>query len=136
MFMGKIVKAIKTCKITVFISSKDSNQSIHTIKEVAIAFNSGKHIIPFKIDETSYNDHLEYVLCNLNWGVEATNPPTEQALNQLVSQIKAILTVATPTIDASAGQPKRQIISIDAWETPQTKIGVFIKKMFEDKRSN
>jgi hypothetical protein len=131
-FMGAIVNAIKTCKITVFVSSESSNQSIHTAKEIAIAFNAGKHIIPFKIDDTSFNEHLEYVLCNLNW-VRTTNPPTENALNDLASQIKAILTLEAENSNIITEQQERKFIDINSWDVPQTKIGVFFQKIFSDK---
>ena len=54
-FMGDIVQAIKGCKITLFISSANSNSSMYTAKEVAMAFNEGKYIIPYKIDTSSFN---------------------------------------------------------------------------------
>ena len=47
-FLGDIVDAIKNCKITLFVSSANSNTSIYTAKEIALAFNEGKYIIPYK----------------------------------------------------------------------------------------
>ena len=47
-FMADIVDAIENSTITLFISSYDSNNSIYTAKEVALAFNAGKYIIPYK----------------------------------------------------------------------------------------
>ena len=48
-FLADIVEAIKGCKITLFVSSVYSNNSMYTAKEVAMAFNEGKYIIPYKI---------------------------------------------------------------------------------------
>lgn len=54
-FMADIVDAIENSTITLFISSSDSNNSIYTAKEVALAFNAGKYIIPYKIDNSSFS---------------------------------------------------------------------------------
>lgn len=89
-FLGDIVQAIKDCKITLFISSTNSNNSIYTAKEVAMAFNEGKYIIPYKIDASSFNRNLELVLCDLNW-VEAIPFDKTKAL-ELISDIKSLLT--------------------------------------------
>lgn len=66
-FAERIVPAIKNSKITVFISSESSNQSPYTVKEIVIAFNNSKHIIPFRIQNISFADTLEFFLCDLNW---------------------------------------------------------------------
>lgn len=65
-FMGDIVDAIKGCKITLFISSSNSNQSPYTAKEVALAFNEGKHIIPYKIDNSSFSKNMELLFSDIN----------------------------------------------------------------------
>ena len=57
-FMADIVDAIENSTITLFISSSDSNNSIFTAKEVALAFNAGKYIIPYKIDNSSFSKKL------------------------------------------------------------------------------
>ena len=65
-FSGVIVKAIRESKITVFISSVNSNVSEYTIKEIVVAFNRKKHIIPFCIDKEPFADDIEFFLCNLD----------------------------------------------------------------------
>ena len=65
-FHAKIVRAIRDSKITVFVSSVNSNMSEYTIKEIVIAFKNKKHIIPFCIDEQPFADSIEFYLCDLN----------------------------------------------------------------------
>jgi hypothetical protein len=65
-FHEMIVKAIRECKVTVFVSSVNSNMSEYTIKEIVIAFKSKKHIIPFCLDENPYADKIEFYLCDLD----------------------------------------------------------------------
>lgn len=53
-YKEKIVDAILSCKLFLFISSKNSNVSKHTVREVGIAFQSYIPIIPVKIDDADF----------------------------------------------------------------------------------
>ncbi|MBP5547372.1 MAG: TIR domain-containing protein [Bacteroidales bacterium] len=66
-FKEDIVDAIVRSEILLFISSANSNNSRNTIKEVSIAENSNKPILPVRIDDSPYNKSLEYDLCNRHW---------------------------------------------------------------------
>ncbi len=128
-FMADIVDAIENSTITLFISSSDSNNSIYTAKEVALAFNAGKYIIPYKIDNSSFSKNLQFVMTNLNC-IDAI-PYSTQKANALVADIKSLL----------YGERKEEVINIDEreyidvlqWNEPQSKILRFIKRIFEDK---
>ena len=88
-FHAVIVNAIKDSKITVFISSVNSNMSEYTIKEIVIAFKRKKHIIPFCIDEEPYADKLEFYLCDLDQ--LAYYMEKEFAIQKLVKDIQNLL---------------------------------------------
>lgn len=128
-FLGDIVQAIKGCKITLFISSSNSNSSIYTAKEVALAFNEGKYIIPYKIDASSFNKNLELVLCNLNW-MEAI-PFNEKKAAELVASIKSLLSGEKK--QEVENIPHRVYINIEEWDEPNNRFLKFIKKVFKDK---
>ena len=66
-FKEDIVDAIVRSDILLFISSANSNKSRNTIKEVSVAENSNKPILPIRIDDSPYNKSLEYDLCNRHW---------------------------------------------------------------------
>jgi O-acetyl-ADP-ribose deacetylase (regulator of RNase III) len=66
-FKEDIVDAIVRSDILLFISSANSNKSRNTIKEVSVAENSNKPILPVRIDDSPYNKSLEYDLCNRHW---------------------------------------------------------------------
>ena len=110
-FLGDIVQAIRKCKITLFISSAHSNNSIYTAKEVAMAFNEGKYIIPYRIDASSFNKNLELVLCDLNW-MDAI-PFDEIKAIELVSSIKSLLTGSRQK--EAIIIPPREYINVDDW---------------------
>lgn len=66
-FKEDIVNAIVSSKILMFISSENSNKSRNTIKEVGLAEERNKVILPVRIDDSPYNKSLEYDLCNRHW---------------------------------------------------------------------
>lgn len=66
-FKEDIVNAILNSKILLYISSINSNKSRNTVKEVSVAENNNKVILPVKVDGASYNKSLEYDLCNRHW---------------------------------------------------------------------
>lgn len=128
-FLGDIVQAIKDCRITLFISSSNSNNSLYTAKEVALAFNEGKYIIPYKIDSSSFNKNLELVLCNLNW-MEAI-PFDERKALDLVASIRSLLTGENK--QEVENIPPRVYINVEDWDEPNNRFLRYIKRLFKDK---
>ncbi len=128
-FMADIVDAIENSTITLFISSSNSNNSIYTAKEVALAFNGGKYIIPYKIDKSSFSKKLQFVMTDLNC-IDAT-PYSTQKAQALIADIKALLhgerRIEVENIE------KREYINVLQWNEPRNKILRFIKRIFEDK---
>ncbi|MDR1114814.1 MAG: WG repeat-containing protein [Tannerella sp.] len=88
-FHAVIVRAIKESRITVFISSVNSNMSEYTIKEIVIAFKNKKHIIPFCLDEEPFADRIEFYLCDLDQLQYYLH--REFAIQKLVGDINRIL---------------------------------------------
>ena len=129
-FMADIVDAIENSTITLFISSQDSNNSIYTAKEVALAFNAGKYIIPYKIDNSSFSKKLKFVMTDLNC-IDATPYSTLKA-QELVSDIKALLFGERK--EEVKKIERREYIDVLQWNEPQSNILLFIKRIFEDKQ--
>ena len=131
-FLAEISTAIRKCKITLFVSSNDSNQSIFTAKEVAFAFNSGKYIIPYKIDNSKFSENLELILSDLNF-VEAVPFNIEKA-QKLVSDIKSLLYGdRRPEV---TNIPPRVYIDITQWDQPNGKLLKYLKHLFSEKHNN
>jgi hypothetical protein len=127
-FMSDIVDAIKACKITLFISSCNSNHSPYTAKEVALAFNEGKHIIPYKIDDSSFCRNLELLFSDINF-TEAI-PYSRQKAICLVADIRSLLT-GQQIVNQKVSE--RQYIDVSSWDEPSNKVLKFIKQIFKDK---
>lgn len=83
-FKEDIVNAIVCSDILLFISSENSNRSRNTIKEVSVAENSNKPILPVRIDDSPYNKSLEYDLCNRHW-VQLNETNNMEELGQQLS---------------------------------------------------
>ena len=88
-FHEKIVKAITDSKITLFLSSVNSNMSEYTIKEIVIAFRKNKHILPFCIDQEPYSDKLEFYLCDLDY--VSYYLEKEFAIQKMVEDVRKLL---------------------------------------------
>lgn len=66
-FKGVIVEQIKKSSVVLFLSSQNSNQSINVVKEIGIAVNYSKPIIPIRLDTYAYDVNIEYDLCNIDY---------------------------------------------------------------------
>lgn len=84
-FASVITNAIRKSRIFLFISSVNSNQSRWTSNEISTALEFEKPIIPFRIDNSPYNDSVmmkivsfDYIQCN----------DVEKAMSKLLRAIK------------------------------------------------
>lgn len=90
-FKAVLVQAIENSEIFLFFSSKAANASSWTAKEIAIAVDRQKKIIPIKLDSTRYNPDVEFDLINLDY-VDYTNKSTrDQELDKLMRSLERLL---------------------------------------------
>ena len=61
-YAREIIDAISESSVVLFILSRNSNISSHVESEIDIAFNNGKIIIPFRIDDTQISPELSYYI--------------------------------------------------------------------------
>ena len=67
LFKSVIVKAIEDSRVFLFFSSENANASPYTAKEIAIAVDRQKIIIPVKLDSTRYDPDVEFDLLGLDF---------------------------------------------------------------------
>lgn len=84
-----IPKAIKECSAFVLLLSEDAQQSIWVPKELDMALNNRKTIIPFKIDNSDISDSFNFMLCNAQ-RIEAYSRLSE-AYVDLVKKLKSLI---------------------------------------------
>lgn len=85
-----IPDAIRSAKVIVFLQSEDAVASKEIPKEIGLAFDSDKTIIPFRIDQAPLQGDLEYDLYGIEY-IDGTIPTQEQRIHELACAIaKAI----------------------------------------------
>ena len=88
-FARLIIRSIKESKVLLFVSTENSNNSAWTRKEIASAIAYKKKIIPFKCDDTPFNDSLLLYLADLDF--ISYSKQGSRALSRLVTSIKNYL---------------------------------------------
>ena len=94
-FASALTRAIRESKVFLFVSSVNSNQSKWTSNEISTAIEYKKTIIPFRIDESPYNDSVMMKIVSLDY-IECKNQ--EKAINILLKAINHHLS-AFPSTD-------------------------------------
>lgn len=61
-YAGEITRAIKSAEAFLLIYSKDAGKSEHVKNEINLAINNTKRILPYCLDDSPYDDDLEYYL--------------------------------------------------------------------------
>lgn len=89
-WVSAIKEALKHAKIFVLIYTSESNLSRQVMNEVALAFNAGMTIVPFRLTEEMMNDELEYYLTRVHW-LDAVSEPLERSISSLGDYVKMIL---------------------------------------------
>lgn len=89
-FKRVLAKAISDAYIILFLSSTDSNRSEWTAKELGIAVDEKKKIIPIKLDRSPYNIDLRLDLINLDY-VNFYDPEVKKTeLTRLIRSIEQL----------------------------------------------
>ncbi|MCL2072773.1 MAG: TIR domain-containing protein [Marinilabiliaceae bacterium] len=89
-FEEAIVDAVVNSSIILVIFSVNSNVSRHVFREIALACDNEKVIIPFKISNIVPSGKWEYYLKSTHW-LDAIDSPMEQHISKLVANISGYL---------------------------------------------
>ena len=87
-FKAKIVRAIKDSAIVLFFSSANSNASEWTVKEISYSLKKGKTIIPIKLDDTEYEDSIDFDLVNVDF-IKCDPDQSSACIDRLITSIAA-----------------------------------------------
>jgi O-acetyl-ADP-ribose deacetylase (regulator of RNase III) len=66
-YKRKIVRAIRQATFFIFLSSVNSNVSPNVLKEMQLAVKEQKRIVPIKLDNSPYDDAIEYDISSLDF---------------------------------------------------------------------
>lgn len=137
-FKSVIVSAINRSTIFLFFSSKNSNNSPWTIKEVNTAIYKKKPIIPIKLDNSEYADSILFDLVGLDFIDCSSGEIQDASMHRLLRSISKITGVELKPVTAPR---KEEMVtpSIDVEpQTPQVdslsgnKPGSFFTRLWSD----
>lgn len=132
-----IVVAIKTAEVVLLVSSVSILSSEHVLSEVAIAFDEKKIILPFKIDDSEYNDNYRYYLSRKHW-INAFPEPRKK-MNELLETVMFLTNNSLPVDTAGnknliAISERNRIKIIDETKQKRYSLGLSITEdNFEDR---
>lgn len=101
-----IPEAIDHAKVVVFLQSSFSIESKEIPKEIGMAFDADKTIIPFKLDDAKLVGDLRYDLYGLEY-IDATVPTFDDRVDELAQAIKKVLGHDKQTIRSDAVDVQR-----------------------------
>jgi TIR domain/RDD family len=81
-----IIHAIDTAKIVVVVFSHHAEESANVRTEIERAFNQGKTIIPFRIENVEPSDEIQYFIGGLQW-LDAFSGSLDEHISQLAETI-------------------------------------------------
>lgn len=81
-----IPEAIDAAQVVVFIQSSHAVESKEIPKEIGMAFDADKTIIPFRVDDAKLTGKLRYDLYGIEY-IDATVPTMEQRISDLAKSI-------------------------------------------------
>lgn len=105
-FKASIAEAIKGASLVLMIQSTHSLSSREVPKEVSIALDYNKPVIPFVLDDAELSGDLEYDLIGIH-RIDARKPTLEERIEELARQIYTLL--------------KKKADENDAWSVRFTK---------------
>jgi hypothetical protein len=103
-YQEQIVRAIGHCKILLLVFTEHSNESIEVPRELSLASQFRKSILPLKLDHTVPSFAMQYILATSQW-LDWSGKPREQLSDSIVAVAQAAIFLgATPTTEFA---PKR-----------------------------
>ena len=106
-WVSAITEAIQSAKVQVLVFTDESNVSRQVMNEVAVAFNEGKTIVPFRLTDAKMSGEFEYYLSRVHW-LDAVKPPLNDNVVQLRQYVGDILSGA----DKVAGISEQPMLPI------------------------
>lgn len=95
-YAERITRNIKDCDVFLFLSTQAANSSPWTLREISLAIQLGKRILPVRLDSSAYDDAVSLYLSSIQY-IDWKEIGAESALRCIVNRIKR------PYIDDSNG---------------------------------
>lgn len=126
-FAPAIARNIKSSKIFLFISSENSNKSEWTSNEIATAHSYNKKIIPFRYDNSVYNDSVIMYIAKLDYIEHLSNP--SKSLPRLLLSIQNYLREEKEKCERERQEEERRRHAEISRQERTTKLQIIRKKI-------
>lgn len=110
-WVSAITDALRMVKVQVLIYTDESNASRQVMNEVALAFNEGKTIVPFRLSETRMSDEFEYYLSRVHW-LDAVTKNLADNITQLRNYVEVILSGVEKAFVAGSTQSGKKRVNV------------------------
>lgn len=94
-WVNAINNAIDVAKVFLLLYTEDSNESKQVANEIALAFNSCKDILPYRVSDVPMSNEIKYYLSRYQW-MDATELTQEQGIEMLCGRVREILGESQP----------------------------------------
>jgi predicted ATPase len=121
----QIIDAVQNARVTLLIFSGHANSSEHVSRELEVAANAKKTIVPFRIEAVMPSGDLQYYITRVHW-LDAVAPPMETRLSELVAVVQQLLEggAAAPATRATSAAPTQSAVRANVLETPRHNLPV------------
>ena len=86
-FASIIANSINDCDFFLFLSSSNSNSSPWTLREISMAIDSAKTVIPVRLDDSKYADPVSLYLASIQY-IDWAELGEQESLKRIVKRIK------------------------------------------------
>lgn len=107
-YAAEITRALRCCRIIVFVFSRSSNESAAVQRELERAFDHRTVIIPFHIDDAIPSDAVDFLIAS-SQRIEAQDGPEEKHYRKLVDAVKRQLCPRPEQSTMAAPAPVREL---------------------------
>lgn len=90
----QLIDAITNTRVVLLVFSGNANHSEHVLRELEVASDANKVIVPFRIEEVAPSGDLRYYITRVHW-LDALTPPLEHRLDELLTLIQRLLEIPT-----------------------------------------
>lgn len=134
---GEIVQAIRESKVVVLVYSAATNDSSQVPRELGLAVEEKKAIIPVRIEDAEMSEALRYFLHSPHW-LDAMTEPFEAHLTRLLRAVKSLLDLGVePDSSAVDSEPSAQqpssALPPDQWRKQRPRFLQRLLDKFQDR---
>jgi TIR domain len=139
-----IVEAITAATAMVLIFSSSSNASGQVLREVERAVSKQIPLVPFRIENITPTNAMEYFLGASQW-LDAFDPPLDMHVRRVADAVAAILTGRTEASESVASPPLSTVgglqpldfdvarLAPDDWANSGGRFGTLVRRLLADR---